>query len=282
MPKRRSSLTPTIRGLVQLAFGLFILAMSAAHALGENAGVPSIDALCPFGGLETLWSLLTKGTYCPKTHPSNVVLGIGLLVGTLLAGSAFCGWICPLGGLQDLLTVLRKWLRLGEIKVPPKVDAVLSYGRYVVLAGILYATASTAKLWFSGYDPYRTIFGLEWLFAPNLAEAWPAYLVAAVLLVGAFFVPRFWCRYLCPLGGVLSLVSRVSIFRIRRRPNVCIGCKKCDRLCPMRIKVSEKGSVTANCIGCLACVESCPVKGALEIGTIMERPVVAEPKEGAA
>jgi len=282
MKGKNTSRTPLIRRLVQLGFALFILIAAARHGLGgEEAGVPSTDALCPFGGLETLWRLVATGRYIPKTHASNIVLGVGLLVGTVLAGGAFCGWICPLGGLQDLVTGLRKRLRVSELRIPDGADRILGYGRYLVLAGILYATVTTAKLWFASYDPYRTIFSLSWIFEFNWATSWPAYVISLAIVVGAFFIPRFWCRYLCPLGGAISLLSRISLFRIRRDASTCIDCKKCDRTCPARIKVSEKRSITADCIGCLQCLETCPVPGTLYVGTIVERSGIAQPKEGA-
>ena len=205
-----------VPGVSQGAFAAFILGSGALHYLATTQQVASIDAYCPFGGVETLWRWFTTGSYVSKTHASNLVLLVGLLAGTLLAGGAFCGWVCPFGALQELLANVRRWLRLPQLKVPEKLDRWLGYGRYVVLAGILYATISTVKLWFASYDPYRTIFGLGWLFEPNLAEAWPAYLVAGVILVGAVLIPRFWCRYACPLGGLISLVQRISFLRIGR------------------------------------------------------------------
>jgi polyferredoxin len=261
-----------LRHITQGAFAAFILVTSALHYLVTTQQLASIDAYCPFGGVETLWRWLTTGSYVSKTHASNVVLLVGLVAGTLLAGGAFCGWVCPFGALQELLANVRRWLHLPQIKVPEKLDRWLGYGRYVVLAGILYATISTVKLWFASYDPYRTIFSLGWLFEPNLAEDWPAYLVAGVILVGAVLIPRFWCRYACPLGGLISLVQRISSLRIRRDPQVCISCNLCTKACPVRLPVATSKTVTAGCIGCLECVESCPKAGALDVTTVQLRP----------
>lgn len=111
---------------------------------------------------------------------------------------------------------------------------------------MLFAAISTAKLWFGSYDPYRTIFGLGWLFEFKWAEAWAAYLIALGILAGSFFIPRMWCRFMCPLGGLLSLLSRISFLRIRRQSALCINCKKCDRTCPVGVRVSQKTHVTAN------------------------------------
>ncbi len=194
-PRIRRSTSQVLRRIVQWSFGALILVAAWRHSTSEEAGLASLDALCPFGGLETMWRMLVDGAYVPKTHPSNIVLGAGLLVGVLLAGAAFCGWICPFGSLQDGLTWVREKLRLREVRVPAKVDRWLRYGRFVILGLILYQTISTVKLWFAGYDPYRTIFGLGWLFfmglfaigfslryKPIMEQFAPSYVVWAVLI----------------------------------------------------------------------------------------------------
>jgi polyferredoxin len=266
-PRRRTlSRTQLIRRLVQTAFLGFILFASVRHMLFEEAGAASIDALCPFGGVETLWHWVTTGEYVPKIHPSSLVLMVGLLLATLASGATFCGWICPFGTLQDALTSLRQRLRIPAIDVPEKVDRWLRYGRFVTLALILYMTISSVKLWFADYDPYRTIFGLGWLFEFNLAEQWPAYAVALGILAASFAIPRFWCKYTCPLGGLLSLVSHISILRIRRTDATCKSCALCSRPCPVGIAVEKANPlVSTNCIGCLACVEACPRHSTLEV-----------------
>lgn len=259
--------TRLLRRLTQAGFGLFILGSSIRHYLVTTEHVASIDAYCPFGGIETLWRWVsTGGLFVQKTHQSNLVLLLGLIAGVILAGGAFCGWICPFGALQDLLDWIRKKLRLPELRIPPRLDRVLTYGRYVTLGVILYATIATVKLWFADWDPYRTIFGLGWLFEFNLGEQWLAYTVALAILAGALLIPRFWCRYLCPLGGAISLLGNLSLLRIRRDEASCKGCAVCNAPCPVKIDVAQASSaVSADCIGCLECVGECPREGALEL-----------------
>lgn len=266
-PRTRRNKTQIARRLVQAAFLIFIVYASLRHSLfEETTTAASIDALCPFGAVETLWRTWTEGEFVPKTHPSNLVLGLGLLLATLVSGAAFCGWICPFGTLQDGLTWLRERMRLPAVRVPDRLDRWLRFGRYVVLAVILYMTVSTVTLWFADYDPYRTIFGLGWIFEFNLAEHWPAYAVALAILGLSFFIPRFWCKYACPLGGALSLLNYVSLFRIKRTESTCRSCALCNRPCPMGIDVANADPfVSANCINCLACVDTCPRHGALEV-----------------
>ncbi len=265
--RRRMVWTQRLRHVSQLAFGLLIIGGSIVHNLAVEDGItPSIDALCPFGGIETLWQTISSaGTYIPKTHLSNLVLLAGLVVGTLIAGGAFCGWICPFGAIQDLLSGIRRRLHIMEIQVPARLDAVLRYGRYVLLALILYQTIAQVKLWFADYDPYRTLFGLGWLFEFDLLTSWPSYLITIVVLAVSFLVERAWCRYFCPLGGAISLLSKFSLLRIRREESTCKSCQLCTRPCPMKLDVADAKIVSSNCIGCLACVDTCPRPGALEV-----------------
>ena len=113
--------------------------------------------------------------------------------------------------------------------------------------------------------PYRTLFGLDWLFDFQPAVAWAAYLSTAIVLVSSFFVERAWCRYACPLGGALSLVGKFSLLRIRRTEESCKGCAICSRPCPVKLPVDTAKTISSDCIGCLECVDTCPRPGALEV-----------------
>ena len=86
--RRRINRTNLVRRGVQLFFAGFIIVASLRHQLaGETSALGSIDALCPMGGLETLWTWISTGRFVSKTHPSNLVLGLGLALfhGLILA-----------------------------------------------------------------------------------------------------------------------------------------------------------------------------------------------------
>ncbi len=263
------------RRAVQAGFSVFILVSAYLH-FNDKGGYPPIDTICPFGAVETMWTYFTTGHFLPKTSTPNFVLGIGLFIGTFIVGGAFCGWICPFGALQDALTWIQQKLRLPKVKVPEKWDKVLSYGRFVVLAIVLYMSASTATLWFADYDPYRAVFSLHWIFDFNTA-AWLSYAIGIAFIIGGLFIPRLWCRYFCPLGGIVGLIQYVSPIKIRRDEVICTDCGLCDRVCPMRLKVATVESVSGDCIACLECVERCPAKGALNVSLGKLRP--ESPKE---
>jgi len=141
------------RRAVQLAFATWIVIEAVRHQTESNAEAASVDALCPFGAVETLITWIDTGHFISKIHQSNLVLGLAVLVATILVGNVFCGWICPFGAVQDALTWLRKRARLPQLSVPAGADRWLRWGRFVVLGVVLYYSVSTAKLWFSDYDP---------------------------------------------------------------------------------------------------------------------------------
>ena len=264
--RKRIAWTQRIRHISQGIFVGLILYSSVLHHFSTTDGTTaSIDALCPFGGIETVWQTLTTGQYVPKTHQSNVIMLIALVLGTLVAGGAFCGWVCPFGAVQDFLTWIRRKLHLPQIQVPARLDSILRYGRYLVLGLILYQTIVMVKLWFADVDPYRTLFGLTWLFEFNPAVEGLAYVITVVVLILSLFVERAWCRYACPLGGAISLLGKFSLLRIRRTESACKGCSLCERSCPVNLPVATATVISSNCIGCMACVDTCPRHDALSL-----------------
>lgn len=176
---------------------------------GGPAGAPPLDAFCPFGGVETLPLYLTSGQFLAKTAPANVVALAAVLLVTLLGGAVFCGWFCPLGALGEWLYKLRLKIFRREIKLPAAAERVLPYGRYAVLGIIFYMTWKTSKLWFSDYDPFKQIFHME-------VENAAGWVVIGLFAAGSLLVERAWCRFLCPLGGIVGMVSRFSLLKINR------------------------------------------------------------------
>lgn len=271
--------TRLARAGVQLAVAAFILFAAVRHQVEGDATQPSVDALCPFGAVETLVTLVTTGQFISKTHPSNVVLGLAVLAATLLVGNVFCGWICPWGAIQDALTWVRNKLHLRAWQPPAALDRWLRYGRFVVLAIVIYFSVTTARLWFFDYDPYVQLFGVHWLFGEASAVG---LTIVGLVLVGSVVVDRMWCRYLCPLGAVFAVVGHLSFLRIRRTASTCTDCTLCDRPCPVGLSVSTANpKVSTDCIGCMDCVTTCPVKGALAVdgpvflGTLSRTPDAA-------
>jgi len=254
-----------VRSFVQI----FFFALIAYYAIGKSlaevnpalAFLPSISlhSLCPFGGVTTLYSLLTDGTYIQKIHASAVVLMAIVFLLSILFGPVFCGWICPLGTLQDWISRIGKKLlkkRYNHI-VPAKIDKLLRYLRYFVLVWVIYMTATTGKLVFENIDPYYALFHF---WTSEVAVGGLIILGITVLL--SLAIARPWCKYACPYGALLGLTNKIRIFGIRRQAATCISCNRCSRECPMNIDVATASNIhDAQCISCYECTSgrSCPV-----------------------
>ena len=144
------------------------------------------------------------------------------VVTTLLVGRVFCGFLCPFGVLQDILekVVPGKFKR----ELPRALHERLWLVKYVVLAAVLLpALAGSRASIFPFFEPFGTVF-----FLSSSMVLWG---IAGAVLTASAIVPRFYCRYACPLGAALAVASTVSPFRIRRVEH-CDHCKVCEQACP--------------------------------------------------
>ncbi len=225
---------------------------------------PGVDALCPFGGLETLFSLLSGGGLVRHTAAGSVVLLIGVLTVTLVSRRSFCGNLCPLGALQGIFGALGQRVMGRRPAVPAALDRVARWLKYVVLVVFTLWTWRAAELVMRPYDPWATWMHLT---SPRLLTEFGIGLVVLIVaLAGSFVYERFFCKYLCPTGALLSLASKISLLTIRRDSSSCINCGRCDRACPMNIAVSTAERVTSpECISCNECVNICPVADTLRV-----------------
>jgi len=89
-------------------------------------------------------------------------------------------------------------------------------------------------------------------------------LMMMILVALSLFIANFWCRYLCPYGALLGLLSLLSPLRSKRERSLCINCGKCTKACPSGLPVDKLITIgSAECTSCLSCVASCPVENAL-------------------
>jgi polyferredoxin len=263
------------RRAVQLAVALYIAWVVIDRAVVAAAGAmgTSPESICPFGGIETIVIFLTAGVFVPHVHSSNVVLAIAVLALAFLARGAFCGWICPLGFLEDLVAGFSAFVqrhvpaafrgvRALRRKAAPLavLDRPLRFLKYAVLVWAIWGTALFGVMVFRDVDP--------WIAVLHIGQESVGFGMAILVLtlVGALFVDRPWCRYACPLGAANGLVARFSPVRLERSAAACVDCNLCTRSCPMGLPVATATVITsADCNGCLECVEACPRAGALEL-----------------
>ena len=256
-----------LRRSAQAAVALAALWAGAGLAFGWSRD--GVERFCPFGGIETLWSVVTRQSFTCATGPYNLTLMVALLAVTLVARKAFCGWMCPVGTVAEALGALGRRLRPngrrgaapGLVTPPRGLDRTLRWLRLPVLGAVLGFTVGTGELVFRAYDPYYVLFSLH----GHDVTGW-SYPVVGALLGAAVVVPMAWCRYLCPLGGTLWPFARVGWMRVGRRPEACVGCRACDAACPHGLAVADVAAVTSGeCTLCLECQRACGKQGALEV-----------------
>ena len=160
--------------------------------------------------------------------------------------------------------VRRKVKRRDALRVPDSVDAILVYLRYFILALILFLTFRASELVFRGYDPFYVLFtgGQGHGVIPVVGLS---VLIGVVVIT--FLFEMAWCRYLCPLGAVMTPLSRIGLLKVKRNDRGCNGCGACDAVCLQRIPVSQMEKITsADCTSCLDCVAACARRGGLDVG----------------
>jgi len=259
------------RNYVQIVLFVLIALIAVNHSLVESGkGIPlvsnaSLHAVCPFGGVVSIYQVATAGTFVKKIHESSMVLMVIVFAGAVLLGPLFCGWICPFGTFQEWIGKLGKKIFGKKYNrfIPYKFDKYLRYLRYGVLAMVLVMTARSGQLVFEGIDPYYALFQF---WTGEVAVT--GLILLAVSAVLSLFVERPFCKYACPYGAVLGLFNLFRIVPLKRNSATCISCSKCDKACPMNIPVSSVETVRNHqCISCYQCTSDdgvCPVDSTVE------------------
>ena len=177
-----------------------VLAALAAFLLIPSKDPANPEAYCPMGGLQALTTFFVRGSLPCSMSMVQIVMGIVLAAAVVLFSKLFCGYLCPLGTVQDLLMKLRNTIgwRGIVVKNGTVADKVLRVIKYVLLFWIFYSTATASELFCKNLDPY---YAVATGFKGEITLWMSLISVAAVILCG-FMVNMFWCKYLCPLGAI--------------------------------------------------------------------------------
>ena len=177
-----------------------VLAAIAGFLLIPCKNPANPEAYCPMGGLQALTTFFVRGSLPCSMSMVQIVMGIVLAASVVLFSKLFCGYICPLGTVQDLLVKLRNvigWQGI-EIKNGSVADKVLRVIKYALLFWIFYMTATASELFCKNLDPY---YAVATGFKGEIT-LWMSIVTVALVLICGFMINMFWCRYLCPLGAI--------------------------------------------------------------------------------
>lgn len=171
--------------------------------------------ICPIGAVQNVALAAVDPNYAvPSTAVAFFILP---LIFTLFFGRTFCAAICPLGAMQELVAVR-------PVQTPAWLDHALGLFAYIYLgAAVMFAVTGTAFV-ICRYDPFVGFF--------RLSAGANMLIFGACFLVVGVFVGRPYCRYLCPYGAMLGLLSKVSKWHVKIQPDRCIQCRLCEDACP--------------------------------------------------
>lgn len=227
---------------------------------------PSVEAFLPIAALMGFRRLLQTGAW-DMVHPAGLTIFLAALGTSLMLRKSFCGYICPVGLISGLLNTLGRRLRLSII---PGVwtGRILSGLKYVTLGFFLFTVFVGMNL--EDIEQFATI---PYNFVADarmlrffLAPSQLTLVVLAILLILGTALRSFWCRYLCPYGALLGILSWFSPLRIHRDAQRCVQCGRCTAACPGCIRVQDKEDVLSpECLGCMRCQEACPVEGCVSM-----------------
>jgi len=257
MKLRRPTALQWTRYAVQTAVAVFVLLVVIANTSGESWAA-NLHTICPLGGVVNLYTYFSDGGYVAKLHSSVFIMLLALLASLVLTGKSFCGWICPLGSVQQGLGWIghRLWPRAYN-RVPRWLERVFHLLKWAVLAWVLVQTARSATLVFQEWDPY---YNLYHIWTDEIAVS--GYAVTAATLVLALFIPRPFCRYACPLGAFNGIFNSFSFIGIKREAATCNDCGRCSKVCPVNIDLCASNNIRhIECTRCLKCVDVCPQNG---------------------
>ena len=181
-----------------------------------------------------------------------------ITISYLIFGSFWCGWLCPFGNMSYFVSKIgEKLFPTLQIKIPEKYAKPLGYLKYVFLIMFIFAIYQTGHSYFFG-DHGALYKSTPYTFFFLKSKKY-------LILLFPLFIPRVFCKFFCPQKALYNILNKiVPTVNIVRDDKKCIGCKKCDKVCPMSIEVSRKQSVngSSDCISCYQCIHEtgCPKK----------------------
>ncbi len=248
---------------------IFVAVIKYVNFVNTGHGRPDmIEIFCPIGGFYSIIMWLKTGLI-DHIHPAGMIFILAGSITSLFCMKGFCGWICPVGSFLDGLTFIREKIvgqNVPNINMSSKFKFILEtflslikFGVVIILVylilrlpGQIMPIIYQRSVLPENISLYQ--FWIDMFYGKhNLALG----IIVGILILSCF-IPRFWCRYLCPLGALYGILNVFSLLRIKKE-TTCIDCKLCDEKCPMGLSVyASKLRNNTRCIACLNAMSECP------------------------
>jgi len=250
--------------LLGMQFRNFVLSLESPVDTPVQWRPPAVEAYLPISSLMSL-TYFAKTGIANRVHPAGLVIFSASLILAVLIRRGFCAWVCPLGAASEWAYKTGAKLFGRNLLMPYWIDVVLRSLKYLLLGLFLYSIIlmPVEALRQFIYGPYNKIADVKMYFFFSRISITAAIVIVILGLFSVIF-KNFFCRYLCPYGALLGLLSIFSPVAVRRNGDKCINCGRCALKCPNRIPVDRKKIVrSVECTACFGCVETCKVPGAI-------------------
>ncbi|MBU3182927.1 FMN-binding protein [Clostridium psychrophilum] len=211
-----------------------------------------------FSEFKSIYEMIIKGNFNFLAAFPSLIEFVTAIIITIVLGRFFCGWVCAFGTFNDFIHLLSKNVFKINYKVSSTVDAILKYVKYIVLLllmVVVWTSGSKILETTSPWDAFAQITN----FPQVLSNYTIGFILLFLITVGGFFIERFFCRYLCPLGAIFNILSRIGILKIKKPTDKCGKCRLCTNSCSMALPLYKVNSVCGgDCINCFKCIEACP------------------------
>lgn len=213
-----------------------------------------------FSQFKTVYLMFIKGDFNIIKALPKLIEALTILPITILLGRFFCGWMCAFGTFNDLIYMTSNKIFKIKFKMNAKADAILKYLKYVILLFIVYFMWTVGSKLFDNSSPWDAFAQIP-QFSQAITDYASGFLILLFIIIGAIFIERFFCKYLCPLGAVFAITSKMRLLKIDKPSAKCGECRICTNNCPMGIELYKNEKVSnGECINCLRCTEVCPRK----------------------
>lgn len=257
---------------IGVEFFLFVSQLESGQEItvSRPAGV---EAFLPISALISFKYWVMTGIV-NSIHPAAMVLLLTFVVISLFLKKGFCSWICPFGLLSEYLTKIHKKIFDRQFKLPKWLDYPLRSLKYLLLFFFVYAVFWEMDIFSIKqfiYSPYNRVADIKMLYFFTKMDDMTMWILILLVLF-SLAIPYFWCRYLCPYGALLGILSWFSPYKINRNPDTCIACEECTLTCPSKIMVHKSKTVFSDeCHACLQCVDVCPEKDTLNLSVFANK-----------